>query len=136
MPSLDEIKQKRYKKFIKKPYRIWDLTGEKNHYQPAYIQNKEESSLFSDNKSVNADSLQLFPLQSHKDNKKEPNDQTTTRQRSDNNKTTQEQQSDNNKTTIEQLIDNKETTNGQQQDNEWTKQPPIKSPAALTFFAF
>jgi len=106
MPSLAEIKQKRLKKFIKKPYRIWDLTGEKNspNKNIGVAAFSQESSSFLDNEDI----------------KIGINNQITKRQQTDNKETTDRQQRDNRQTTKRQQTDNKETTFRQQRDNNQT----------------
>ena len=89
MPSLTEIKQKRYKKFIKKPYRSWNLNGEININTP-FTKCDTYSVYLSDN------------------------NQTTERQQSDNRETTVRQQRDNRETT-DQTTD--QTTVRQQRSN-------------------
>jgi hypothetical protein len=136
MPSLDEIKQKRHKKFIKKPYRMWDITGTKNTINSnSNKKNNLSASSYNISSSLKKIKNQEEPTikqyirqqrdndqiteRQRSDNKQQPdNRETTTRQQLDNNQTANKQQGDINQTTVRQRLDNKETTERQQADNK------------------
>jgi hypothetical protein len=105
MPSLSEIKQNRQKKFIRKPYRIWDLTGEKNPFPST--QTKNTSSISLEKKTI--ETTNALP-NTHEKGK---NNQTTIRQQSDHRETTVSQQPPPHQTTIRQRSDSTQTTDRQ-----------------------
>lgn len=106
MPSLEEIKQKRQKKFVKKPYRIWDLDGnlEEKNKPIVFVHEANNTKAYSDIDTTSS-SLNALTKTIQQHGQQSGNNQTTFGQQSDNDKTTERRQPDNNQATIRQHLD-------------------------------
>lgn len=105
MPNLNDVlKNRDQKKFVKKSYRPWDLTGENLPNQQATEDDKKstEDILFSNN-IINLQDTSII-------NNKLDNAQVTIRERLGNNEVTIEEQSNNNQITNKKQIENIEET--------------------------